>query len=256
MVNECETGQHNCDQVCVDTEESFFCTCNSGFTLASDGHTCNIDCGGRITVASGSFASPGYPNSYPEDGVKCEWTIEIPNRNGRIEFTIDDSAYGINGRPPCTTDHIEFFDGTADNAVSLEKMCGLPFHYPDGFQPITTSSSRAKVVFTGSGRSRPASRIGVRVTFRTVTASQSRFFGAKLISRLLIIWLFSCIDECQNNNGGCAHICTDTAQSFECSCREGFRLGSDRRSCIGKLVMYKTEQRMWFHNFVSCFGGM
>ena len=36
------------------------------------------------------------------------------------------------------------------------------------------------------------------------------------------------------NNGGCAHICTNTAQSFVCSCRPGYTLGPDRRTCIGK----------------------
>ena len=177
MVNECQTGQHNCDHTCVDTEESFFCTCRSGFTLASDGHTCNVECGGQLTTASGTFTSPGYPNGYPTDGVECEWTIDVPNSQGRIEFTIDQSAFGINGNPPCTTDHIEFFDGTATNAASLDKICGLRGFYPQGIQPITTSSSIARVVFTGSDRSRPASRIGVRVNFRTVTSSQSRLFG-------------------------------------------------------------------------------
>ena len=172
----------------MDTEESFFCTCNSGFTLASDGHTCNIDCGGRLTTASGSFSSPGYPNGYPEDGVECEWIIEIPNTSGTIRFTIDDSAFGINGHPsrgtPCPTDHIEFFDGTASNAASLDKICGLTSFYPQGLQPIVTSTSRAKVVFTGSDLARPSSRVGVRVTYTTVS-SQSTSFTNKSHSHVL-----------------------------------------------------------------------
>eukprot|EP00092_Neocalanus_flemingeri_P041600 GFUD01045305.1.p1 GENE.GFUD01045305.1~~GFUD01045305.1.p1 ORF type:complete len:884 (+),score=164.86 GFUD01045305.1:115-2766(+) len=38
-------------------------------------------------------------------------------------------------------------------------------------------------------------------------------------------------DECQDNNGGCDHICTDTPGSFFCDCREGFRL-SGNSTCI------------------------
>lgn len=176
MVDECTTGQHNCDQECVDTEESFFCTCRSGFTLASDGHTCNIDCGGRLTTATGTFTSPGYPNSYPANGVVCEWIIEIPNNGGTIEFTIDESRFGINGRPTCTDDHIEFFDGTANSASSLEKICGLPHFYTNGLPTITTTSSTARVVFTGSDRSRPASRIGVSVSYRTVVLISKSYY--------------------------------------------------------------------------------
>ena len=172
-INECVNGLHNCDQGCVDTEESFFCTCSSGFTLASDGHTCNINCGGRLTAASGIFSSPGYPNGYPEDAVECEWIIEIPNTRGTIEFTFD-LPFGITGNPnenpPCTTDHIEFFDGTGSNAASLDKICGLRSFFPQGLPSIVTSSSRAKVVFTGSDGPRPTSRVGVRVTYKTVSS--------------------------------------------------------------------------------------
>ena len=85
---------------------------------------------------------------------------------GSIEFNIDDSAFGINGRPPCTRDHIEFFDGTGSNAASQGKICGLTRFDTVTLTPITLNSSRAGVVFTGSAnRNRPASRVGVRVTY-------------------------------------------------------------------------------------------
>ena len=126
-------------------------------------------CGGRLTAASGSFQTEGYPDSYRFENFECEWTIELPDTRATIEFTIDESAFGINGRPPCTTDHIEFFDGTTTNAASLEKICGLAdFYQSDTLPTITTTSSRARVVFTGSDRTRPVSRVGVRVTYRTV----------------------------------------------------------------------------------------
>ena len=34
-------GSDNCDHSCSNTDGSFICLCDSGFTLASDGHTCN-----------------------------------------------------------------------------------------------------------------------------------------------------------------------------------------------------------------------
>ena len=93
------------------------------------------------------------------------WIIDIAGAE-LIQFNIDDSAFGINGRPPCTRDHIEFFDGTGSNAASLRKTCGNRGRA--NLTPITTSSSSARVVFTGSANQRrPASRVGVRVTYTT-----------------------------------------------------------------------------------------
>ena len=119
-----------------------------------------------MTAASGSFQTEGWPNSYTRRNFQCEWFIQLPDTSAAIEFTIDESAFGINGRPPCTTDHIEFFDGTSTNAASLEKICGLPHFYESDTLPIiTTTSSRARVVFTGSDRTRSATRVGVKVDY-------------------------------------------------------------------------------------------
>ena len=172
-MNECEEGLDSCEQVCVNTRGSFTCSCNNGFTLDSNQRSCSEDpsqppensCGGRLTAASGTFQSPGWPNSYPQQNFQCEWIIDLPDNGAVIEFrTDDDEPYGINGRPPCTSDYIEFFDGVESSSRSLHKTCNY-------FRPpvITTSSSRAKVVFAGSiNPNRPSGRVGVRVTYRTV----------------------------------------------------------------------------------------
>lgn len=98
------------------------------------------------------------------DDFECEWTIELPDTGAQIQFNIDDSAYGINGRSPCTRDFIEFYDGTDSNAAAMYKLC--KFMNPG---PITTSSSRARVVFAGSNKkSRPQSRVGVHVMYDTM----------------------------------------------------------------------------------------
>lgn len=49
------------------------------------------------------------------------------------------------------------------------------------------------------------------------------------------ITIISDVDECQTNNGGCEHTCTNTEGSFECSCNPGFSLLSDGTNCNGKL---------------------
>lgn len=37
------------------------------------------------------------------------------------------------------------------------------------------------------------------------------------------------------NSGGCDHFCRNTVGSFECSCRKGYKLLTDERSCQGEL---------------------
>ena len=38
-INECETNE--CDQDCVNTLGSYYCTCREGFSLSLDNYTCN-----------------------------------------------------------------------------------------------------------------------------------------------------------------------------------------------------------------------
>ena len=165
VIDECALGRDDCDQICINVLEGYTCDCDPGYVLEPDGHTCK--CGGTLTALTGSFQTPGWPNSYPRHNLQCEWIITVPGTPSiSIEFTIDDSAFGINGRPPCTRDHIEFFDGTSTNAASLEKICGLADFYESNTLPIiTTTSSSARVVFTGSDRPRSSSRVGVKVDY-------------------------------------------------------------------------------------------
>ncbi len=40
-INECNTNNGGCNQVCTNTDGSFMCSCNSGFMLADDLVACN-----------------------------------------------------------------------------------------------------------------------------------------------------------------------------------------------------------------------
>ena len=185
-INECSTRTHNCAQRCTNTAGSYTCSCNSGYRLAANGRSCTANptttppttpppttpplivdngvCGGRLTATSGSFQTPGWPNNYPQQNFECEWIIDIPLTGYAVQFTIDSSAYGINGRAPCVNDNIQFFDGIQSGARSLQKLCRF-----DNPGRISTSSTEAKVVFTGRiNRNRPRSRVGVKVSYTIV----------------------------------------------------------------------------------------
>ena len=40
-LNECETNNGGCAQICIDTATSFQCSCNTGYTLNINGRSCN-----------------------------------------------------------------------------------------------------------------------------------------------------------------------------------------------------------------------
>ena len=45
--------------------------------------------------------------------------------------------------------------------------------------------------------------------------------------------MYTDVDECATNNGGCAQLCNNTDGSYECSCGPGFTLNSDENTCSG-----------------------
>nr|XP_055125803.1 cartilage matrix protein isoform X2 [Symphalangus syndactylus] len=48
----CATGDHDCEQVCISSPGSYTCACHEGFTLNSDGKTCNVCSGGGGSSAT------------------------------------------------------------------------------------------------------------------------------------------------------------------------------------------------------------
>lgn len=49
------------------------------------------------------------------------------------------------------------------------------------------------------------------------------------------------IDECTIENGGCETFCTNSEGSYECSCRRGYALMPDLRSCTGENLTHTTH---------------
>ena len=40
-VDECAEGTDGCAQTCTDTDGSYICSCDSGYSLANDSHGCD-----------------------------------------------------------------------------------------------------------------------------------------------------------------------------------------------------------------------
>ena len=60
----------------------------------------------------------------------------------------------------------------------------------------------------------------------------------------LLLPLISDIDECESNNGGCDHNCTDTHDSYTCSCTPGYALKDDQHTCEGTHYEKKSSENL------------
>ena len=51
-----------------------------------------------------------------------------------------------------------------------------------------------------------------------------------------MVWLRLCVDvnECLTLNGGCSQLCSNNDGSYRCSCRTGFQLSQDTKTCVGE----------------------
>uniref|UniRef100_A0A914SFM9 EGF-like domain-containing protein n=1 Tax=Parascaris equorum TaxID=6256 RepID=A0A914SFM9_PAREQ len=50
--------------------------------------------------------------------------------------------------------------------------------------------------------------------------------------------LVSDMNECGVDNGGCEQLCENTPGSFQCSCKPGYILTYDGKTCEGELTSY------------------
>ena len=56
---------------------------------------------------------------------------------------------------------------------------------------------------------------------------------------ILVIFIYSDINECDTINGGCEQICTNAIGSFACSCTVGYHLDGNRFNCTGKSFTFE-----------------
>ena len=161
-IDEC-SAEHDCGDICVNTEGSYTCDCGQGYTLDDNGVTCTLNCGGRLTESSGSFHTPDWPEPYPSLDFRCEWEIDLENQTDVIIELSFDVIYGIHGGDPCPTDYVEIFDGFKQDSVSLGRHCSLTA--PD---PVLTSTNKATVIFQASTFQNLPSRVGTLIIYRAI----------------------------------------------------------------------------------------
>ncbi|KAJ1349413.1 hypothetical protein KIN20_004977 [Parelaphostrongylus tenuis] len=229
-VNECIVDNGGCHHDCVNTIGTYYCRCWSGFELEEDGKNCkDID---ECAVSNGGCShrcvnSPG--------GHRCECPPGMQVNSGGRKCVDSNSCEAHNGG----CDHIceeklgRFFRCKCKHGYRLgddKKKC-----HP--IDPCLENKGGCQHhCVNENGRARCQCFAGYRLGYDRKTCID--------------------IDECKlQNGGGCQHECVNTYGSYrdlaeyvgqscnlvgtrtkECSCRPGYILADDGRSCDEELT--------------------
>uniref|UniRef100_V9KI64 Vitamin K-dependent protein C n=1 Tax=Callorhinchus milii TaxID=7868 RepID=V9KI64_CALMI len=158
--------------------------------------------GGGSEAMYGEILSPGYPETYPPDSNQT-WTIQVPlGFRVKLIFTFLE----MEPSQSCRYDQVKVT--SADKLLGI--FCGtknsVVGNFP-GENPIF-SQSRTMTLEFKSDFSNEGSFRGFRAHYQAVD-----------------------VDECSNSEQKCEQMCHNTIGSHVCSCRYGYTLQEDQRTC-------------------------
>ncbi|KAM9673713.1 cubilin [Trichechus inunguis] len=96
-------------------------------------------CGGTLYGDSGSFTSPGYPGTYPNN-THCEWAITSPARR---PVTVSFDFISIDDPGDCVQNYLILYDGPGADSPSTGPYCGADTE----IAPFVGSSHRVFIKF-------------------------------------------------------------------------------------------------------------
>lgn len=82
---------------------------------------CASGCGGILHGNHGSFSSPNYPGTYPNN-TNCVWDIKAPR--GRV-VTITFDQISIDDPGDCQSNFLKLYDGRDDSLPPVGPYCGM-----------------------------------------------------------------------------------------------------------------------------------
>eukprot|EP00794_Sanderia_malayensis_P015288 gene15288-16866_t len=172
-------------------------------------------CGAAFTGMYGSFKSPNFPEKYP-DNLKCNWNISVP---GGYYIDLDFSQFDLENYEECSYDYVNVI---TNGNKTVGKYCGKENKLDSNVPP------RSMSLMTNN----------ITVEFITDHSNEEVFHGFQAH------YAARDVNECLNKNGGCMHICNNYIGGHYCSCKIGYLLDKDRKSCIvqckGNLLREKT----------------
>uniref|UniRef100_A0A3Q2YY42 MBL associated serine protease 1 n=1 Tax=Hippocampus comes TaxID=109280 RepID=A0A3Q2YY42_HIPCM len=166
-----------------------------------------------LTQPFGSFQSPNFPATYP-DNMHHRWDIRVPDG---FRVRLDFSHFDLEPSDMCQCDYIrvEAGGGASDVGGSsiMGVFCGGKSQDPDsapGPEPLGASGNIVSVVFSSD------------------FSNQQNFSGFQ--AHYSAVDMDECVEGVDENDA-CDHLCHNYVGGFYCSCRLGYLLHPDKRTC-------------------------
>lgn len=129
VINQCANKNGGCQHECQTTQNSFKCSCKSGFVLHANGFDCVPGrCRYEIVKPQGEIRSENYPNKYPKN-VDCLWHFKaLQGHRPHLQFV----TFDIEDDYECSNDYVSVYIDvdttkrlfTNTETYTLGKFCG------------------------------------------------------------------------------------------------------------------------------------
>ncbi|CAL8103565.1 unnamed protein product [Calicophoron daubneyi] len=211
-VDECSSGEHSCQHVCLNTYGSYRCECYSGYRQDPNDRDrclpetgCDPLCATNEGACAGRFCTHGTCRSVYVDGMiqnQCE--CQNGYQGPQCQFDIDECSHS--------------------SLNKCDQLCyNLPGSYICACRPgfILQNDNRTCLKISDMCGNGCLNGGECKQIFRCVCPPG--FEGPRCDQRSA-----KCLKAMQ-----CDHYClTDTDGSFSCACRPGYQLASDGHSCV------------------------
>ncbi|GCC19694.1 hypothetical protein chiPu_0018467 [Chiloscyllium punctatum] len=243
--NICATGNHDCEQICVNTPMGYHCKCHPGFILNEDQKTCSLedmcadgdhDCEHMCVSTATSYycrCRPGFTLNEDQKTCSREDMCAIGNHDCEHICVSTATSYHCRCRPGFTLNEDQ-------KTCSREDMCAVGNHDCEHICVSTATSyyCRCHPGFTLNEDQKTCSQLDAcaignhdceQICVSTATSYYCRCRPGFTLNQDLKTC--SRLNMCTAGNHDCEQICVNTTTGYNCRCRPGFILNEDQKTC-------------------------